>query len=239
MQETVHGIITRNIDFHENDKLVNIFTEEEGMLFVTAFGARGSKNEMTAASQLFIYGEYLLKERNRKLSIKSAVIDQTFSPIYHDYERFRIGCAMLTAINAAVHEGEKNDRCYRLLYYCLSFLAYSEADGNDLLIAFLLKLLQFTGFAPSITHCSNCGEDLRQKTRIQFSNSSGGAVCSSCRNAYDTKTVDALTLEIMRRILRLEIKDLVKVAIPEKAKKQVRSTVMSYAESYLETQIYR
>ena len=237
--QTVHGIITRSIDYQENDKLLNLFTQERGMIFAKAHGAKGFKSEMATASQLFVHGEYIINEKNNKLSFRSAVADELFLPICRDYEKYKVGCAMLMAINTAMNEGERNDECYELLHYALSFLAYSDVNEYDLLSGYLLKLLKFTGFCPSITHCANCGEDLRRESTMLFSNQAGGALCLSCRNTYDAKNVNPLTMEILRRILLLETADLVKIAIPEKAQKQVYSTVINYAEYYFETRLFK
>ncbi len=237
--EKVHGIVTGSMNFRDNDKLINLFTMEEGLLFITAYGARGSKGEIAAASQPFMHGEFMLSVKNGMISLKSAVVDEPFTPIYSDYERYKIGSAMLLAINTSMTENERSEDIYALLHYCLSFLAYTDSNHWDIFSGFLLKLMYYSGFAPSITHCANCGEDLRKNTKVMFSDKAGGSLCHGCSASYNAKSVEPLTLEIMRRILTLQSCDITKIAVPQKAQKQVYSTILSYAESQLETRLFK
>ena len=60
MTSEVRGLVIRTVDIKETDRLVTIFTEEQGAITALARGARSLKSRKLAATMQFCYGKYIL-----------------------------------------------------------------------------------------------------------------------------------------------------------------------------------
>ena len=56
----VRGLVIRNVDIHESDRLITIFTEERGVLTAQAKSARSLKSRKLAATAPFCYASFQL-----------------------------------------------------------------------------------------------------------------------------------------------------------------------------------
>ncbi len=61
LMKKVEGIIIRTTDYGETNKVVTIFTKEFGKLGVMARGAKKPKSRLSSASQLFMYGVFVIQ----------------------------------------------------------------------------------------------------------------------------------------------------------------------------------
>lgn len=62
MEKRLTGIVLKSVDYKETDKLVTLFTKEEGKVLIKIRGAKKSKSKLRFATFPFFYGVYLLTE---------------------------------------------------------------------------------------------------------------------------------------------------------------------------------
>jgi len=229
---TVNGIVVRYANYRDNDRILDILTAEMGLVSAAARGCRRQKSPLLSASELFVFGEFVLFGTKDRYSVNSCDVRETFYPLREDMGRFAAGAYMLSLIQAGVTTGEKSDAQFSLLYHALSFTAYGDVNPTDMAICFAVRLLSLLGFRPSLTSCAICGRDIKQEKLLQFSAESGGAVCSHC-SARGQK-VSALSLEALRRMLLLSDGDIKKVSLPERVRNELKPAVNEYAEHVLE-----
>ena len=148
-------------------------------------------------------------------------------------DRFAAGMHALELVNDLAPEGEKSGGLLKLLYYALSYMAFTDKDPMDLAICFTIKCLALLGYTPAITSCACCGQDIRGHVRMGFDPEAGGAICSDCMIG-DSKRISPLSLEAMRRMLLLGDDEMDKAALPEKVRAELRSAVGGYGEHILE-----
>ena len=60
MYEKTEGIVLRETDYKEKDKLLTILTAEHGKLTVRVRGAKGQRSRSRAACQLLAFSEFTL-----------------------------------------------------------------------------------------------------------------------------------------------------------------------------------
>ncbi|MBQ9832801.1 MAG: hypothetical protein IJO48_03615, partial [Clostridia bacterium] len=75
--------------------------------------------------------------------------------------------------------------------------------------------------------------DMRKQTRIAFAPALGGALCSNCVSG-DIEKVSAVSLEAIRRIIKLKDEDMQKAVLPERVRSELLSIIPEYAEIMLE-----
>ena len=78
MQYTVDGVIVREVNVGDNDKLLTIITPESGRISVMAKGARSSKSKTLAATQLYTYGNFEIYEKGDYKWLRGASVQESF-----------------------------------------------------------------------------------------------------------------------------------------------------------------
>ena len=66
---TVDGIVIKNADYKENDRMLTVFTPEYGALGVSVKGCRKKGNTNIACSEIFSFCEFVLFENNETDSL--------------------------------------------------------------------------------------------------------------------------------------------------------------------------
>ena len=133
--------------------------------------------------------------------------------------------------NSVIEHESPDGQLFSLLYHVLSFLAYTDSEPKDLLIAFLLHYLDHAGYRPSLTHCAICRRDIRGDAVLFYSAEAGGAVCAGC--PHSGKTVSKLALEAMRRILLLQDEELSRVVLKDELRAELLTILLSSCRKML------
>lgn len=234
--KTLTGVVIRCADYKDNDKMLSLFTREEGMVSAIARGCKKMNSELRATAEPFVYGQFGFYLNKDKLSIESCDLLDAFYPIREDHERFTAGMYMLSVIDAGTAGYDPSEKLFELLIYALTYCAYSESIPADLALCFAAKCLEALGYRPAISRCSICGKDLHTDKKLRFSSQSGGAVCADCFSS-DAKNVSILALEALRRMLALANCDIVKVKLPESIRNELKGIIGEYAQTVLDRKI--
>ncbi|MGV3465922.1 MAG: DNA repair protein RecO, partial [Heyndrickxia sp.] len=64
MLQKCEGIVIRTHDYGESNKIINVYTREFGKLGIMARGAKKPNSRLSAVSQLFTYGYFLVQTGN-------------------------------------------------------------------------------------------------------------------------------------------------------------------------------
>ena len=223
--ECVQAIVTGYTDYRDNDRMLTLFSMERGRIDCKARNCRKPTAPLLSCAQPFVFGEFELFFHNDRVTVNGCELKEAFYPLREDVDRFLIASA-ITRLTSAVIERESPDaELFSLLYHVLSFLCYSASEPKDLLIAFLTRFLDHTGFRPSLTRCAVCRRDVRADAVLYSSAKAGGAVCGAC--PHEGKPVSKTALEAMRRILLLDNEGLVRVALKEPLQKELLSILRS------------
>ena len=83
----VNGLVIRESDHKDNDKILTVLTEKYGKLFVIGKGVKSLKNRHMACTQLFAYASFNLRKRGN---------------FYYITDFNIIRCLCLSAVNANV-----------------------------------------------------------------------------------------------------------------------------------------
>lgn len=237
-QFTVRGIVTRYADYRESDRILTLLTSELGLVSAKARGCRKPRSPLLGASELFVYGEFVLFKSGDKYTLDSACVEESFYALREDVARFGAGAYMLSIINECALEGERGDALLSLLLYALSYTAYAECDPCDMALSFAARALALMGFRPAITRCAVCGADVRALPRIRFSGDAGGALCANCTGgARGGVDLSPLALEALRRILALSDEEMKKIVLPPRVRAELKEAVNLYAEHILERRL--
>ncbi|MBQ6892377.1 MAG: DNA repair protein RecO [Clostridia bacterium] len=228
---TLRGMVIRTVDYRDNDRILTLFTAEQGRVDAKARNCRKPTSPLLACTQPFAYGEYQLFYHKNKYIVDQGEVLENFYPLREDVGRFAAAslCAAMCLEGVQAEEGSRE--IFSLLYHTLSFLTYGENDPGDLTACFLIRFLSLAGFRPAITRCAVCGRDLREDPVIRFLPDRGGAVCAACSPVG--RRIGKTALEAMRRMLLLDDDQLGRVKLKEELRAEILSHLLPYAKLYL------
>lgn len=179
MEETkVKAIVIGGIDYKEKDKLVNLFTLEQGIQTVVFKGVKSANAKLKSAKELFSFGDFIYTGGNNKV-VTSADIIQSFYGLTKNLKKYYTGCAILDIIKTVLPEGEQNPQLFVITLKCLGLLLQDEVDNYMVLNKFLISIFKGVGYSFDVNFCNNCGEKLRERRFINLMH--GDVTCSLCR----------------------------------------------------------
>lgn len=181
------GIILREFNTGEADKIVTIFSKSLGKLTGTAKGARRPKSKFVAGSQFLCYSDFVLYKGKDMYSINSCDIIEPFYEIRNDIIRLTYAAHAADIISDVIQENQPASKVLQLLLNTLHMLSKTDKSPELIIRIFEVRLMSILGYAPFVRGCMECGnEDI---TKAAFSFKKCGILCGSCKivdkSAYD------------------------------------------------------
>lgn len=168
------GVVLKTIPLGEADRIVTLFTRDNGKVRAVAKGIRKTKSRFGGRLEPFTRVS-LVVYRGRNLdTITSADILTSFKGVRVDYARVTAAAALSEVVDKITPERERALPVYALLLAGLNAL---EGEVGTVVPAFLVKLLSLSGYHPQLRACAGCGGT---GAFGAFSAAMGGAVCPSC-----------------------------------------------------------
>ncbi len=172
------GIILRETDYQDRDKLLTVLTAEHGKLTVKARGIKSSRNLMKSSCQLMAYSELTLLEQKERYVLTEASAIELFSELQSDIELLSLASYFLQVTEFVAQEEDPCPDILSLLLNSLYALGKLKLSQSFVKSVFEFRLSCLLGFLPNLRGCSNCG---RGETGF-FSLALGGLLCVDCGN---------------------------------------------------------
>ena len=207
------GLIIKETNIGENDKLLVILTKDHGIIRAFADGVRRMKNKNAAATSLLCYADFVLYQNKDTYKVSSSTPIELFFDLRYNLEELSLAqyfCEM--AMRLTPEEFEPTE-ILRLLLNSLYFLTNKSKPLNIVKAVTELKLISLAGFMPNLTGCAMCGED----NAFRFSYSEGCLFCLNCEaEANDTTVLSPTVLAAMRHIVYSNFSKIYSFEIPDK-----------------------
>ncbi|WP_035343779.1 DNA repair protein RecO [Alkalihalobacillus hemicellulosilyticus] len=227
--QKVEGIIIRTIDYGETNKVVTLFTKELGKIGVMARGAKKPKSRLSAASQLFMYGVFVIQTSSGLGVLHQADITSSFRDIRNDLVRAAHASYILELTDKLTDEKKRYSEIFKLLYQILIYID-EGIDVEVLKMIFETKMLAVAGVKPELDQCASCGS-INQP--IAFSIKNAGFLCPNCRN----KDAHAFQLnpqhvKLLRLFYYVDVERLGHISLKNETKKYIQMIIDSYYQEY-------
>ncbi len=176
------GVVIREVQVKESDKIITVFTKNFGLVSFFAKGARKAKSNI-AGTSLFSYGDFITTSpsQNALGIIKEVETIKTFYNLTKDYNNIFIATYLAEHCYKGLMEGNNDDILF-LLINCLNQLDKGVINNRILLSIFELKFMEYNGYIPITTNCTICGNT---SSLDYFGNE--GVICSNCKNIKNIK----------------------------------------------------
>lgn len=200
MNVNTQGLILRETNYRDSDKILTVLTRSEGKLTVKARGCRRRNSRLAAATQLLVYSEMSLFGYRDRWSLNEADSLEQFWGVRADVTRLAL-CSYFAEAAETVAEEERSDPALlSLILNAMYALDQLNKPQGVVKAAFELKLMSLEGYEPLLDACAVCGAARPKQPRLYLNE--GVLCCASCRvadGAWAPLTDSALA--VMRHIV--------------------------------------
>ena len=143
MMKRLTAIVIKATDFRDNDKMITLFSAEEGKTSAIMKGVKKKDAKLKFACQLFNYGEYELIMPSA--SVTGCSQKDSFFAVTADYEAFLAACVIAEVLSG---DFTGNENCAALFSEALKALTALKmgARCNVTVALFLLRATVYLGF---------------------------------------------------------------------------------------------
>jgi DNA repair protein RecO (recombination protein O) len=196
------AVILRRQDIGEADRLLTLYTPQQGKLRAIAKGARKPTSRKAGHLELFLHSTLLVAKGQTLDIITQAETINAFRALREDLERTTYAHYVAELLDRFASEGQENQLAFQLLTATLQRLC----DASDLRLAmrfYELRLLALEGYQPQLFRCLGCG-DVIQPVVNYFHPEQGGILCPRCGEGLLTghgslvRPVAVNTLKVLR-----------------------------------------
>lgn len=197
------GIVIRTRDLGEADKIVTVYTRDEGKVRAVARGARRPRNRLLGVAQVFTYSDFVFFRNKGLDTLSQAELKESFFFLRGDLHKMAYGAYILELVDEFTEEGDKNIQVFSLLLATL-YLLEMAIDCSLLVHAFEIRLIAMLGYAPELACCVSCGKE-NPTEKLGFNPSLGGVLCADCMNVENAMKISAGILKVLERLLYGEL----------------------------------
>ena len=105
MHTVTRGLVLREVNYKESDKILTVLAEGEGKLTLKAQGCRRKNSPLAAGSQLMVYSDMTLYEYQGRLALKEANTQNEFRGVREDLTKLALGSYFAEVCEAVAEEG--------------------------------------------------------------------------------------------------------------------------------------
>lgn len=176
----ITAIALRGYPLNEADRILVLFSPDEGLKRVVAKGLRKPKSRIGGRLEPFRENQILLaKGRNMDLVTQVESL-RSFPAIQTDYDSLAAAMSAAELLLAFVEEGVPSEDIYAHFVEFLGLLG-PGTEAEVLLTAYELQLLDLVGYRPELQACLTCERPLEDAKQVRGLNiEAGGTVCWNC-----------------------------------------------------------
>ncbi|RFU61325.1 DNA repair protein RecO [Bacillus sp. V59.32b] len=229
MLQKCEGIVIRRTDYGESNKIITIYTREWGKIGAMARGASKPKSRLSAVTQLFYYGYFLVQtssglgtmQQGETVNSMRSIREDIFSTAYASY--------IVELLDKSVEDKKSNPYLFELLYQTLNYINEGY-DAEILKFIFEMKMLQVNGLSPTLDQCSISGHT---EGEFAFSLREGGFICHRCygKDPYHIK-MSPVAVKLLRLFYYFDLSRLGNISIKPETKKELQRVIDAYYEEY-------
>ena len=198
MKLKTDGLIIREQQTGEDDRLVTILTREYGIIRAFVRGAKRIKSKSQSATQLFAYGEYSIYRGKDAYSIDEAQPIEIFFNLRNDIESLSLAQYFCELAGELAPVEDDADEYLRLILNALHLLMNNKKSHSQLKAIVELRMMCLSGYMPNLVACSDCGEF--DDGAMLFSPVEGEIFCRECANEHTGIVLSSGILSAMRHI---------------------------------------
>lgn len=230
----VEAIVLRHRDWGEADRLLTLYTRQQGKLRAVAKGARKTRSRKAGHLQPFTRVTAQLARARGPFIITQVETLDAYLPLRDDLTLTGQAAYLVELADRFIYEEEEmNIALFQLLSQSLTRLARGD-DPWVLIRYYEMRLLDFLGFRPRLFHCASCANEIKAEDQF-FSAAQGGVLCPQCGVGQPSaRSIGVEALKYLRHFQRSNYAEARRAAPDEEIRNKVEATMQFYITYMLE-----
>lgn len=231
------AVVLRHSDWGEADRLLTLYTREQGKVRAIARGARKVTSRKAGHLEPFTHVTLQLARGRDLLIVTQAETVNAFLALREDLLKTGYAAYVLELIDRFTYEGEGGDAAlFRLITETLERVE-KELDAWLAIRYYEMRLLDHLGFRPQLFECVNCGRGIEAEDQF-LSFSAGGAICPRCgHNLPSLHSISVAALKYLRHFQRSSYRAASRARPGPEVRKEAESLMQGYFTYLLEHQL--
>lgn len=178
MRTNTDGLILKEQNIGEKDKLVTVLTRHNGLVRAFVRGAKSVKNRKNSSTGMFCFSKLSLYKTKDTYIIDEAEPIELFFELRNDLEKLSLAQYFSELVISLVQEDEPAEEYLRLILNSLHFLAKDKMPNEQIKAITELRIMCIAGFMPNLIACDRCGE--YETETMYFDVENGLLYCENC-----------------------------------------------------------
>lgn len=177
MEVKVNAFVIKSIDYKDNDKLLTLYSLENGKITASIKGVKKSGAKLKFASEPFCFAEYILASKNGKNTVINASFIDSFYSLRLDLKKYYT-CAVIGEVLNLFAEPDVSDKTlFTLSINAIKDICYEKTELLTL-CSFLIGAINALGYAMSEGVCNDCKSVIDGRVFFRFKD--GLFSCQNC-----------------------------------------------------------
>ena len=202
MEIKVNALVTRAIEYKDNDKILTLYSYEKGKITAGIKGVKKSGAKLKFASEPFCFAEFILANKGERNTVINATHIDSFYNLRTNILKYYVSNVVSETINAILEQEVSDAELFDLVINTVKYICYGENE-KAILCKYLYLFSKYNGYQIQETSCCGCGDDILG--RVFFNVNNATFSCESCKDStfmeitsetYDTlKLIESLSFE--------------------------------------------
>lgn len=235
MKSKTEGLIIKQQNIGEQDKLVTVLTKDRGVIRAFVRGAKNIRSPKSAATGLLSFSTLSLYQSKDRYIIDDASVIELFFDLRKDVVKSSLAQYFCELAAYICPEGQNASAQLSLILNALYLLSKGTKDEALIKACVEMRLCALSGYMPDLIMCKDCGA--YEKETMFFSLSGGGLKCSDCfmkKPSANALELNLSLLHALRHIVFSEDKKVFSFSLPEEALEKLSYITESYTAKILE-----
>ncbi|MEE0914459.1 MAG: DNA repair protein RecO [Ruminococcus sp.] len=158
MKFRTEGLIIREQNIGEQDKLVYALTKSNGVIKAFVRGAKNIKNQKCASTSLLSYSRLTIYKGRDSYIIGEARTIRIFSKLRSDVRKMCLAQYFCELALTICPREQKSDAFLSLILNSLYLLSENKRSADLIKPCFEMRLASMAGYMPDLRICRECGE---------------------------------------------------------------------------------
>lgn len=222
----VKGLVLNETNYSDSSKILNVLTEEYGLIGIISKGCRNLRSKLRGSSRKLVYGTFHFYYKANSLSTLISIdVISDYPKTIMNLENVVYASYLLDLTRQVVKQS--NDKY--ILSLLVSALDKIENGLDSAVITNILELkyLDFLGVSPIVTGCAVCG---KTTNIVSLSPTAGGFICKDCyqnEGYYSDKAI-----KLLQMYYYVDLEKLTKIEVDSKVNMEINKFLEDYYDRY-------
>ena len=212
---TTEGLVIKEMNVGESDRLVTLFTRDFGIIKAFAAGAKNIKSKKAAATAVLTYSSFTILKKKDSYRIYEATPIAQFFSVGTGIDVLSLSQYFCELCYAFGEENTPNKELLRIVLNSLHFLVKSKKYPPLIKAVTEFRIAVICGYSPNLVGCTECGAF--EDNLMYFNLTDGSITCSKCHDGIGDIPLDKTLLSALRHITYSDFSKLYSFEIPQKS----------------------